>query len=30
VASGDDHIVTAICRGIVDGLVLAHENEGNG
>jgi hypothetical protein len=30
VAAGDDDVVTAICRGIVDGLVLAHQDEGNG
>jgi hypothetical protein len=28
-ASDNYHVVTTICRGIVDGLVLAHEDEGD-
>ena len=29
VATGDDNVVTAVCRGVVDRLVLAHQDEGN-
>ena len=29
VASDNDNVVTAVCRWVVDGLVLAHEDQGN-
>jgi hypothetical protein len=29
VAASYYHVVTAVCRGVVDRLVLAHEDEGN-
>lgn len=29
VASNNDHVVAAVCRGVVDWLVLAHEDEGD-
>lgn len=29
VASNDHHVVAAVCRGVVDRLVLAHEDEGD-